>query len=92
MVAFQKLPILNPTPLNLLALNFQDVANLVDKLGWPAYRARQVLRWLYQHRAREIDSMSNLSRQDRDFLKTVANIKRTPMSVSYTHLTLPTKA
>ena len=81
MDAFRKLPILNPTPLNLLALNFQDVANLVDKLGWPAYRAKQVLRWLYQHRAREIDSMNNLSRQDRDFLKTVANIKRTPMSM-----------
>ena len=74
----QKLPIFDPTPLNLLALNFQDVANLVDKLGWPLYRTNQVLRWLYQHRTREIDSMSNLSKKDRASLKTVATIGRTP--------------
>ena len=74
----QKLPIFDPTPLNLLALNFQDIANLVDKLGWPLYRTNQVLRWLYQHRTREIDSMSNLSKKDRASLKTVATIGRTP--------------
>ena len=76
MNASQKLPILDPTPVNLLALNFQDIANLIDKLGWPLYRTQQVLRWLYQHRAREIDSMSNLSKKDRDCLKTVATIGR----------------
>ena len=74
MNAFKKLPIVDPALPNLLALNFQDIANLVDKLGWSFYRTQQVLRWLYQHRTREIDSMSNLSKKDRDFLKTVATI------------------
>ena len=78
MDAFRKLPILDSTPLNLLALNFQDIANLVDKLGLPSYRTQQVLRWLYQHRTQEIDSMSNLSKRDRDSLKTVATIRRIP--------------
>ncbi|MEC9005291.1 MAG: 23S rRNA (adenine(2503)-C(2))-methyltransferase RlmN [Nitrospirota bacterium] len=74
----QNLPILDPEPLDLLALNFQDISNLVEKLGWPFYRTRQVLQWLYQHRIREIDSMSNLSKKDRDSLKIVATIRRTP--------------
>ncbi len=56
-------------PTNLLALNFENMASLVARLGWPAYRTRQILQWIYQHRVREIPLMSNLSRKDREAIQ-----------------------
>ncbi len=57
------------TPVNLLALDFESMASLVARLGWPAYRSRQILRWIYQHRVREIPRMKNLSRKDRETMQ-----------------------
>jgi len=45
---------------------------LKDKLtlnGFPGYTARQVFEWVYQKRAQDFDSMSNLSKKMREFLK-----------------------
>ena len=57
------------TPTNLLALDFENMASLVAQLGWPTYRTRQILRWIYQHRVREIPRMSNLSQEDRETMQ-----------------------
>lgn len=65
---------LNPT--NLIALDFADVAAMVARLRWPAYRTAQILRWIYRHRIRDIAAMSTLSRKDREALGQEAVIER----------------
>ena len=67
---------MNPSLVNLLALNMYDIEQLVHQLGWPRYRTHQVLQWLYQHRVFDIDSMTNLSKVDRERLQQVATVLR----------------
>ncbi|MCP9447363.1 MAG: 23S rRNA (adenine(2503)-C(2))-methyltransferase RlmN, partial [Nitrospira sp.] len=62
--------------INLLALTEPQMAELVQRLGWPAYRAKQILRWLYRRRTREIGDMTDLSIQDRSTLAEIAIIRR----------------
>ena len=64
------------TRANLCALDVAHVASLVSRLGWPAYRTRQILQWIYQHRIREIAGMSNLSLMDRETLGREAVLER----------------
>jgi 23S rRNA (adenine2503-C2)-methyltransferase len=64
------------TRVNLLALNDQEVAELVQSLGWPGYRTHQILKWLYQLRVFDIDGMTNLSKADRARLQQVATVQR----------------
>lgn len=61
---------------NLVALDVEHLASLVARLGWPSYRTRQILQWIYQYRIRDIAGMSNLSRNDRDMLGEEAVIER----------------
>ncbi len=61
---------------NLLALDCTDAQDLVSRLGWPAYRAKQILRWLYQKRLTDIGGMTDLSLADRSLLESVAMISR----------------
>lgn len=63
-------------PFNLLDLSSEAVTELVQDLGWPRYRAGQILRWLYRQRARSIEQMTDLSKTDRDRLTTVATVSR----------------
>lgn len=62
--------------LNLLDLNHGEMQNLVKELGWAAFRTTQILKWLYQHRVRDIEHMTNLSKRDRGLLGTRATIRR----------------
>jgi len=66
----------NPAPTNLLALDEGGMARLVGTLGWPTYRAGQILRWLYQRRATSVDQMTDLSRADRSELKSATTVRR----------------
>jgi 23S rRNA (adenine2503-C2)-methyltransferase len=61
---------------NLLGLAESQVATLVQSQNWPAYRTGQILRWLYQRRARSIDEMTDLSRRERLTLSGLATIRR----------------
>lgn len=61
---------------NLLALTESGIAAFVASLGWPAYRASQILRWLYQERVRTFAEMSNLSQKDREHLTATCSIDR----------------
>lgn len=61
---------------NLLALSEPGMAAFVASLGWPAYRASQILRWLYQERVRTFAEMSNLSQKDREYLTSGCSIER----------------
>ena len=66
----------SPTRRNLLSLDEQDMARLINQFDWPAYRAGQILRWLYQRRARTIDQMTDLSKADRAKLASDTTITR----------------
>ncbi|MEC7949181.1 MAG: 23S rRNA (adenine(2503)-C(2))-methyltransferase RlmN [Myxococcota bacterium] len=48
------------TPTDLLALDETGTASLVQGLGPPAFRGRQVRRWLYDKGAQTIDEMTDL--------------------------------
>jgi len=69
-------PILNNSHPNLLALSFKELSALIEQLGWPAFRAKQILQWLYQHRTKNISLMSNLSKKDREHLQSISTIER----------------
>jgi 23S rRNA (adenine2503-C2)-methyltransferase len=63
-------------PTNLLSLDEKGLARLVKESGWPTYRTGQILRWLYQRRARTISQMTDLSQADRAKLASAARIGR----------------
>lgn len=62
--------------INLLALTEPQMLKFVREQGWPAYRASQILRRLYQRRARAIAHMTELSTRDRFTLTELAVIPR----------------
>ncbi len=57
-----------------LALTPAEMAGLMEKMGEPAYRVRQVLDWLYQKHALSYEDMSNLPRSLREKLHKVSEI------------------
>jgi 23S rRNA (adenine2503-C2)-methyltransferase len=67
----------SPGPsLNLLALDQTGMEQLVASLGWPRYRASQILRWLYRGRVTAIDQLTDLSKAQRAELQATAGIGR----------------
>ena len=69
-------PAVRSEPLDLLSLSESAMVEFVQAFGWPAYRARQVLRWLYRRRETNIAGMTDLPRPDRDRLSAQAVISR----------------
>ncbi len=65
-----------PPRTNLLRLDETALERFVTDLGWPGFRARQILRWLYQERVREIARMTDLSKAERARLSEIAAIER----------------
>ena len=63
-------------PMNLLDFDLPKLSALVSDLGWPPFRAQQILRWLYQARVRTIQHMTNLSLHERSYLESNAVIRR----------------
>lgn len=63
-------------PANLLALDEEGMRRLVQQLGWPRYRTGQILRWLYQRRAKDINQMTDLGQAERTALTLLATIPR----------------
>ncbi|HEY6085768.1 MAG TPA: 23S rRNA (adenine(2503)-C(2))-methyltransferase RlmN [Nitrospira sp.] len=61
---------------NLLALNERDIDRLVRRLNWPSYRTQQIMRWLYQRRARTVRQMTDVSQTDRAILESLSSIRR----------------
>ncbi len=60
----------------MLALSRGATEQFVHGLGWPRYRAHQILRWLYRRRVREIGQMTDLPHADRARLMSMAHIRR----------------
>jgi 23S rRNA (adenine2503-C2)-methyltransferase len=63
-------------PTNLLALGEEEMGRLVQQFGWPRFRTRQILRWLYQRRVKDINQMTDLGRSERAALASHATIPR----------------
>jgi 23S rRNA (adenine2503-C2)-methyltransferase len=63
-------------PTNLLALDEEGLSRLVQQFGWPRYRTSQILRWLYQRRAKDIKQMTDLGQAERTALASLATIPR----------------
>ena len=63
-------------PTNLLALDKEGMGRLVQQFGWPRYRTGQILRWLYQRRAKDINQMTDLGQAERTALASLATIPR----------------
>src|SRR5207249_7400873 len=61
---------------NLLELDLDSAEQFVRDLGWPRYRAPQILRWLHRRRMRDIQRMTDLSEAERTRLGTIARIGR----------------
>ncbi|MBI1316903.1 23S rRNA (adenine(2503)-C(2))-methyltransferase RlmN [bacterium] len=50
------------SPKDLRRLSEEELRTYLESIGEPAYRARQIREWLWEKAARDIDSMTNLSR------------------------------
>jgi 23S rRNA (adenine2503-C2)-methyltransferase len=64
------------TVTTLLGLTELQMVKFVRAQRWPDYRARQILRWIYQRRLRTITDMSDLPMQDRMTLSQFVTIGR----------------
>ena len=60
---------------NLLDLSRQDMENFFVEHGEKSFRAKQVMKWLYQYGEDDLDAMTNISKDLRKTLKEIACIK-----------------
>jgi 23S rRNA (adenine2503-C2)-methyltransferase len=70
------LPTLPGTMTTLLSLTESQMMKFVRAQRWPDYRAKQILRWIYQRRLRAIPDMTDLTIHDRLLLSQSATIGR----------------
>ncbi|KAB2903285.1 MAG: 23S rRNA (adenine(2503)-C(2))-methyltransferase RlmN [Anaerolineae bacterium] len=56
--------------INLYNITRNELKNLVESWGEPAYRASQIWEWLYQHKVSHPDEMTNLPKNLREKLNT----------------------
>ena len=63
------------TKINLLNLGKDDLQAFFTDMGEKAFRASQVLKWIYQFGVCDFDAMSNLGKPLREKLKQVAEIR-----------------
>lgn len=64
------------TVTTLLGLTEPQMVKFVRAQNWPDYRAKQILRWMYQRRLRTITDMTDLPMHDRMRLSQSATIGR----------------
>ena len=66
----------------LLGLTLDELTSLVQELGEPKYRAKQLAEWLYVKRATNLDEMTNLPKALRSKLKSCCTIGRSPVALT----------
>src|SRR5690606_26711095 len=64
---------------NLLGLPPDELARFFESLGEKPYRARQIMRWVYQRRALDFDAMTDLSLPLRERLGLLAELATPPV-------------
>ncbi|ADY73336.1 Ribosomal RNA large subunit methyltransferase N [Desulfurobacterium thermolithotrophum DSM 11699] len=55
-------------------LNFEELQNFVQSLGFENYRAKQIAQWIYKKRVKSFDEMTNISKAARKVLSENAKI------------------
>lgn len=66
----------------LLGLTLDELTSLVQELGEPKYRAKQLAEWLYVMRATTLDEMTNLPKALRSKLESCCTIGRSPVALT----------
>ncbi len=66
----------------LLGLTLDELTSLVQELGEPKYRAKQLAEWLYVKRATTLDEMTNLPKALRAKLEETCTIGRSPVALT----------
>jgi 23S rRNA (adenine2503-C2)-methyltransferase len=64
---------------NLKDLSPSSLAEAMVSLGQPAFRARQVTKWLYQKRVDSFDAMANVSKEARRLFTEKFTVEKLPM-------------
>jgi 23S rRNA (adenine2503-C2)-methyltransferase len=64
----------SPTKRNLYDLSHDDIGLMLKGWGQPAYRAKQIMEWLYKHKVISIDQMTNLPKALREKLEAETQI------------------
>ena len=54
------------TAIPLKTLTASQLADFAAAQGWPRYRARQILAWIYRRGATRFDQMTDLGRADQE--------------------------
>ena len=72
--ASRALPSQQSGKVDLLGLPYESLVEFFEGLGQRPYRARQVMRWLYQRRALDFESMTDLSKDLRRELRACASL------------------
>lgn len=60
------------TPVNLFDMDRDALTLFMEEQGEKPFRAKQVLKWLYQHNVRDIDAMTDVSKAFRQKLTNIA--------------------
>lgn len=66
----------------LLGLTLDELTSLVQELGEPKYRAKQLAEWLYVKRATTFEEMTNLPKALRSKLESCCTIGRSPVALT----------
>ena len=53
----------------LLGMTLDELQEVARSMGMPAFTGKQMAAWIYQHHAKSIDEMTNLSKANRERLK-----------------------
>ena len=65
----------------LSGLNLNELELMMEKLGATKFRAKQIHNWIYAKSVATIDEMTNLSKDFREELKTIAKVTDTKIKV-----------
>ncbi len=71
---------MNEKPVDLVGLLRSEVETLMGELGEPAYRGRQLFRWVQARRTRDVDAMTSLPRELRAVLAGRIRVSRPEIS------------
>jgi 23S rRNA (adenine2503-C2)-methyltransferase len=70
---------LNPTPVNFYDLTLPQLSETLAGLGKEKFRAQQLYKWVYQMGVTDFSQMTNLSKNFREDLPQVFDMKRPPL-------------
>ena len=54
---------------SLYDYNYEQLREYALSKGWKKFRGQQIFEWLYRGRVKDVDAMSNLSKETRDVLR-----------------------